>query len=237
MAAFRRALADFDIDGIWLDYHHAHASWEQPVPSLPDTCFCPGCLAAFRDRTGLTLPDDPAAAARTILDRHRDAWVDFRCAVLTSWVAEFEAIRDEVRPAALLGVFHCPWSDEDFDGALRNKLFIDLKAWAPLVDVLSPMPYHARFGHADDPAWISRQTAWLGRHLGLKGDPGERPRVWPILQASDWGETVAPADIPRIVAEGAKPPASGLMVFAWGSFAPQPGKLDALRAAYRALDR
>jgi hypothetical protein len=30
MDEFRRALRDFEIDGIWLDYHHAHASWERP---------------------------------------------------------------------------------------------------------------------------------------------------------------------------------------------------------------
>src|SRR3712207_8809773 len=50
------------------------------------------------------------------------------------------------------------------------------------LDVFSPMPYHARFGHASDPAWISRQTAWLGRHLGIEGQPGERLRIWPIVQ-------------------------------------------------------
>src|SRR5262245_44995403 len=29
MEEFRAVLSTFEIDGIWLDYHHAHASWEQ----------------------------------------------------------------------------------------------------------------------------------------------------------------------------------------------------------------
>ena len=29
MDAFRQVLSDFEIDGIWLDYHHSHASWER----------------------------------------------------------------------------------------------------------------------------------------------------------------------------------------------------------------
>ncbi|MCA9073210.1 MAG: hypothetical protein KDA84_30010, partial [Planctomycetaceae bacterium] len=29
MQEFRRILKTFEIDGIWLDYHHAHASWER----------------------------------------------------------------------------------------------------------------------------------------------------------------------------------------------------------------
>jgi hypothetical protein len=39
------------------------------------------------------------------------------------------------------------------------------------------MPYNARFGHATDPEWISRQVAWLGRYQGLEGNPGERHRI------------------------------------------------------------
>ena len=73
-----------------------------------------------------------------------------------------------------MGTFHCPWTEDERDGALRNKLAIDLKAQAPYLDVFSIMPYHARFGHPDDIAWISRQTAWLGQHLGIRGVPGER---------------------------------------------------------------
>jgi hypothetical protein len=48
MAAFRHALATAPIDGVWLDYHHAHASWEQAEPNLPDTCFCDRCLSLFQ---------------------------------------------------------------------------------------------------------------------------------------------------------------------------------------------
>lgn len=237
MAAFRRALADFAIDGIWLDYHHAHASWEQARPNLPDTCFCPRCLAAFQRQTGLDLPGETTAERSRLLrlGPYRDRWVQWRCDLFTDWVRQFRAIRDEVRPAALLGTFHCPWSEDDFDGALRAKLAIDLKAQARYLDVLSPMPYHARFGHADDPAWISRQTAWLGRHLGLEGKPGERPRIWPIVQLSDWGERVPVEQVAPVIDHGARPPSTGVMVFNWASLHPEGDKVERLGEAYRRL--
>lgn len=235
MDAFRQALARFDIDGIWLDYHHAHASWEQAVPKLPDTCFCPRCLAQFERETGVDLPEKPTPErAELLLGPLKDRWVGWRCGVFADWVRQFRAIRDEVRPGALLGTFHCPWSDTDFDGALRDKLAIDLKAQAPLFDVLSPMPYHARFAHPQDPAWISRQTAWLGRHLGLKGEADERPRIWPIVQLSDWGETVDPAQVAEVLDHGTRLPATGVMVFAWGSLHPQWEKVERMGEAYRA---
>ncbi|MGE3821150.1 MAG: hypothetical protein AB7I30_17190 [Isosphaeraceae bacterium] len=236
LAAFRKALADFPIDGIWLDYHHAHASWEQAVPNLPDTCFCQRCLAQFEKETGIALPEaSPARKAERLLGPLRKEWVDWRCGVFTGWVRAFREIRDAVRPKALLGTFHCPWSLDDHSGALRDKLAIDLREQARELDVLSPMPYHARFGHADDPAWVSRQSAWLGGFLGLRGEPGERPRIWPIVQLSDWGESVPADQVSEVLDHGTRKPSTGVLVFAWGSLRQSAGKVGAMVSTFKAI--
>lgn len=236
MAAFRTLLSTFAIDGVWLDYHHAHASWEQATPAMPDTCFCARCLERFQQATGVTLPDvSTRERARLLLSTHRDAWVRWRLGVFTDWVREFDEIRDAVRPAALLGTFHNPWSDEDFGGARLQTLAIDLRAQAAYIDVFSPMPYHARFGHADDPAWISRQVQWLGRHLGIAGTPGERHRIWPIVQIADWGEPVSLSQVETVLTEGARRPATGVMVFAWGGLRASPEKIEAIGRTFRAM--
>ncbi len=221
------------IDGIWLDYHHAHANWEQANPVLPDTCFCDRCLSLFERETKTSLPAGPTSArARIILESHKPAWVQWRCDVFTDWVREFRQIIERDHPGVLLGTFHCPWSETDFDGALRQKLAIDLKAQAKYLDVLSIMPYHARFGHADDPAWISRQTASLARSLGIKGSPGERLKIWPIVQLSDWGEKVPVSQVAQVLDHGTQPPATGVMVFVWGTLHPQWAKVEAMREFY-----
>ena len=222
MEAFRTLLRDHEIDGVWLDYHHAHSSWERAEPALPDTCFCARCLARFEKETGLE--------ARDLLGSRNDAWTEWRCGVFTDWVREFREILDATRPEALLGTFHCPWTDTERDGALRRKLAIDLRAQARHVHVFSPMPYHARFGHADDPAWISRQTKWLGEHLGP-----ERPRIWPIVQLADWGEAVPAERIEAVLDHGTRPPATGVMVFAWGKLRKRPDKVAEMVRFYRAI--
>jgi len=233
---FRRVLRDFELDGIWLDYHHSHASWERDEPDMPDTCFCGRCVGQFARETATDLPDEPLAElAARILSRHADAWFQWRCDVFTDWVREFHAIRDQTRPQALLGTFHCPWTDTDYDGALRKKLAIDLKAQARYIDVFSTMPYHARFGHASDPAWISRQTSWLGKHLGIRGEPGERIRIWPIVQLADWGENVPLAQVASVLDHGTRLPATGVMVFHWGSLRRQNDKAAAMVDFYRAI--
>src|SRR5690606_11616794 len=106
---------------------------------------------------------------------------------------------------------------------------------APLFDVLSPMPYHARFGHADDPGWISRQLDWLGDHLGIDGSPDARPRVWPIVQLSDWGEPVPAAQVRDVLDHGTRAPSPGVLAFAWSGRQRDREKVGQLGAFYREL--
>jgi hypothetical protein len=116
-----------------------------------------------------------------------------------------------------------------------QRLAIDLKAQAAYIDVFSIMPYHARFGHADDPAWISRQVTWLGNYLGIRGAPGERHRIWPIVQLSDWGEPVSAEQVREVLDHGTRLPATGVMVFNWGSLRGQTDKVDEMSGYYRTM--
>lgn len=232
MDEFRRILRTFEIDGIWLDYHHAHASWERAEPELPDTDFSPTALRQFTDKTGIKLPPDVSAAAKVLLGEQREAWAKLRCDVLTDWVREYREILDEVRPGALLGTFHCPWSPDDYQGAIRHKLAIDLQAQAKYLDVFSIMPYHARFGHATEPAWISRQIQKLGELLEIQGKPDEKKRIWPIVQLSDWGPRVPVEQVADVLDHGTRSPATGVMVFHWSGVSKERDKVETLRRAY-----
>jgi hypothetical protein len=233
MDEFRRVLRMFEIDGIWLDYHHAHASWEQAEPKLPDTDFSPTALAQFQQKSGIDLPRDVSQAAGLLLGAHKERWTQFRCDALTDWVREYREIVNAERPSALLGTFHCPWSPEERDGAIRHKLAIDLQAQAKHLDVFSIMPYHARFGHANDPAWIARQTRRLGELVGIKGSAGEKKFIWPIVQLADWGERVEPQHIPVVLEHAAQPPATGMMVFHWSGISKEWDKAEAMKRVYR----
>jgi len=236
MDQFQRVLREHAIDGIWLDYHHSHASWERDEPAMPDTCFCDRCIEQFSRETATALPQaSRAEVAALLLGKHRGTWVQWRCGVLTDWVRQFREIRDQTRPGALLGTFHCPWNETDYQGALREKLAIDLKAQAAHLDVLSPMPYHARFGHHADPAWIGRQVAWLGQHAGIKGDANERLKIWPIVQLADWGQQVPPEQVEAVLRHGSARPARGIIVFHWGGLRSQPEKLKRMTDCFVAM--
>ena len=235
MDEFRRILETFEIDGIWLDYHHSHASWERAEPAMPDTDFSPAALEQFSTETKIKLPATTQDAAKLLLGRYRDEWTQFRCDVFTDWVREYREIQKATRSQALLGTFHCPWSAEDYDGAIRHKLAIDLPAQAKHLDIFSIMPYHARFGHPQDPEWIARQTRSLGKLLNLEGKPEEQQKIWPIVQLADWGETVSAEQVAQVLEFGTQLPTTGVMVFHWSGVSKQWDKVEALGTAYRSM--
>jgi hypothetical protein len=97
------------------------------------------------------------------------------------------------------------------------------------------MPYHARFGNPATPAWISRPTSWLGTHLGIRGEPGARHRIWPIVQLSDWGDPVSAEKVAAMGDPGTRRPTAGVMVFARSALRQQPKKVDKTAELYRAI--
>ena len=53
----RNLLLKYDLDGVWMDYVHWHAQFEDPEPILPETCFCDHCLDQFSVYSGIEIPD------------------------------------------------------------------------------------------------------------------------------------------------------------------------------------
>jgi hypothetical protein len=105
----RVLLQQFDLDGVWLDYVHWHAQFEDPEPILPETCFCDHCIKGFSDDLQLVIPEGPTdERAEWILENEQEKWRDWRCKVVYEWTVEMKGILQEERPGALLGLYHCP---------------------------------------------------------------------------------------------------------------------------------
>jgi hypothetical protein len=219
-----------EIDGVWMDYLHWHAQFEDPDPVLPETCFSDSCLTAFAKDKGVKLPGgDTAARARWILERHEREWRDWRASVLVSWAQEIRERLNRKRPGMLLGNFQCPWSDADFGGARRRILGLDVKRMARVVDVFSPMVYHGRMGRA--PEWVGEASEWLARQIGA--ERGRFPKIWPIVQAHNDPGAISAEEFGRVLRLGASGRSSGVMMFTLGSVAADPAKMQVLRDTYR----
>lgn len=71
--------------------------------------------------------------------------------------------------------------------------------------------------------------------LGLKGNPDEKQKIWPIVQLANWGEPVSVEQVVQVVDFGTRRPATGVMAFHWNGLSQQWDKVEALGPTYRAM--
>ena len=224
-----REILKLDLDGIWMDYLHWHAQFEEPEPILPETCFCDHCLTSFQSATGIKIPDGSTADKAAWILKNRDSeWRNWRCSVIAGWVRDFRKIIDEIKPDALLGVYHCPWDDEEYNAARRRILGLDYDLLKEMVDVFSPMVYHGRMGRS--PEWVGENIAWFCQRLNIK--PEQSPKVWPIVQAYNDPSVISEREFEKVLRHGLSAGATGVMMFTSRSVADDETKTDIMKKVY-----
>ena len=132
--------------------------------SLPQTCFCPVCLAGFEKDMGVRLPAELATTpdkADWILARHAAEWTEWKCRTIARAVERLAAAARAVKPGVRINLHAVPWREADFGGAAASVAGQDLARLAPLVDLISPMAYHHMVGR--DPAWVHSVVADVAR--------------------------------------------------------------------------
>jgi hypothetical protein len=227
--ALRSLLREHPVAGVWLDYLHFHCDFELPNPPLDQSCFCDRCLARFARDTGLA-PRGRTTAERAawILEAALPAWTGWKCDVVAGFAAEARAIIAEERPDARLGIFSCPWTDDEYGGALRTIVAEDLDRLHAIVDVFSPMVYQAKCGRS--PGWVGDYTRWLvARVDGLNRRRHRDVEVWPIVEA----EGATPAELETVLRGALDGGATGVLFYALPYVAGAPEKLKVVQRVYR----
>jgi len=226
----RELLNKYDIQGVWMDYVHWHAQFEEPEPILPETCFCDHCLSAFSADKGIAVPEGSSAEkAKWILQNKDKEWRDWRCGVIYDWSVQFRKIINEEKPGTLLGIYHCPWDDDEFQGARRRILGIDYDLLRDVFDVFSPMVYHARMGR--EPAWVEENIKWFCNRLDINQDIS--PKVWPIVQAYNNPYVISASEFETVMNGGTTAESTGIMMFTTKAIADDPTKIEVLRKVYK----
>jgi hypothetical protein len=233
MSQLRDLLTTFDLDGVWMDYVHWHAQFEEPEPILPETCFCDHCLAAFSKDSQIQIPEgEIPEKAKWILSHKDKEWRDWRCKIIVDWAVEMKQIIREIKPDALLGLYHCPWDDAEFDGARRRILGLDYDLLKDVIDVFSPMVYHGRMGR--DPEWVNENISWFCDRLEI-GD-GSLPKVWPIVQAYNDPRIISGDEFETVLRGGLSAISSGVMMFTTYAVAEDPVKVEVMKKVYTEIN-
>ncbi|MDZ4857969.1 MAG: hypothetical protein SGI88_03225 [Candidatus Hydrogenedentes bacterium] len=230
MDELRALVKTHDIDGVWMDYLHWHAQFEDPYPVFIKTCFNDSCIAAFEASANVkVLGDTTEAKAQWIFHNAAKQWEDWRVSIIVDWAREIRAIVKEARPNALIGNFQCSWRAEDLGGVLRRCLGLDFDALAAHVDAFSPMIYHGRMGRS--PESVKEYVEYFGNRYTVKTAPGEYPRLWPIVQAHD-EPRIEPEELEQVLRYGLSGKSSGVLMFTLPSVALDEGKMAAMKRVY-----
>ncbi len=225
----RNLLNKYDVAGIWMDYVHWHAQFEEPEPILPETCFCDHCLSTFSEDKNIEIPKgNTSEKAQWILLNKDKEWRDWRCEVILDWSVQFRKIIDTEKPGTLLGIYHCPWTDDEFDGARRRILGLDYDLLRDVFDVFSPMVYHERMGR--QPVWVEENITWFCNRLEIEN--GKFPKVWPIVQAYNNPGIVSAEDFKTVLKGGLSSKSSGVMMFTTRAMAEEDAKIEVMKKVY-----
>ncbi len=125
MSGILAAAAAGRIEGSW---------WDLEGPACFDKCFCPRCLARFRQEAGIAGEEELTAAA--IQAKYPEQWVAFACG------QSARIARRMKQYAAAAGV---PWKLSVYSGAqsehTRRTYRVDWDTLAPEIDVATPSFY------------------------------------------------------------------------------------------------
>ena len=136
----------FQPTGIWLDYLTYGGWFETLNPDLQESCFCDRCVATFSEATGIDVDSPPL-----ILDDHREAWTRHKCERIAGLAARYASLIRAHLPNCTVGAYMCPWTPDEYDGALTRIFAQDYALLGPSIDVFTPLSYAQKSGRP--PAW------------------------------------------------------------------------------------
>lgn len=227
----RSLVADCDPYAVSLDFIRYFVFWEKVAPdrtpeSLPQTCFCPGCLAGFEKEMGVRIPVELGSAAdiaKWILETHAADWTEWKCRVIARAVERLATAARQAKPAVKINIHAVPWRKDDFGGAVRSIAGQDLARLAAYADFISPMCYHHMVRQS--PAWVHDVVADLSAQTHAA-----------ILASTQVSEayvekTLAPGEFGAALEEALKAPSIGVVLWSWDALSQSPEKREILKSS------
>jgi len=158
----QRIITSNTVDGIWLDFFRWPCHWESPKPNLYQTSFDDRTINLFLTEKRITIPNNisnPIKRNQWILEKHLNSWAEFKCDQIVRLAEKVRQLVKSKNENIIIGLFHVPWTNEDFNNALKKIVGQDLARLSSHIDIFSPMVYHAMCGKS--PQWVQEITKYV----------------------------------------------------------------------------
>jgi hypothetical protein len=226
----RTLVRTLDPDGMSIDFIRHFVFWEMVHPdrtleSIANTCFCDSCMQRFQTDAGVTVPASAKGAmavAAWIKANHQDAWVAWKCGLITSLVKEMAEAARQLKAGIRINLHAVPWRQHDFGGAVRIVAGQDLTAMSAYADYVSPMTYHHMV--RQNPAWVHSVVEDIASRV-----------TKPVLPSIQVGTAYRTEPLPveefsAALGKALEQPSQGVVFWSWPAFEKEPAKKEALRA-------
>lgn len=208
-------LKRFQPRGIWLDYLTYGGWFEEPEPDLQESCFCTACIEDFGLHTNID-----AATSDEILSKYAQEWTLHNCRKIASFALHYSKIIKNKLPDCIIGAYMCPWTPEQFGGALTGIFAQDYTLLQEAIDIFTPLIYCKKSG--ENPEW---GQAWLEQSPHFV--PRDR-HVQLILDALDYPESLTKSAASQV-------PSYGLQMFGGAPLFQDPDKAILFKQAVEVI--
>jgi hypothetical protein len=201
--------------GIWLDYL-TYAGWfETPEPDLQESCFCSACIEDFCRSSGVD-----AASPDEIIARYSEQWKMHKCRKVAGLALHYANLIRSKQPGCIVGAYMCPWTPEQFDGALTRIFAQDYELLAEAIDVFTPLIYCHKSGQRSGwgREWLNRSPEFVPQHR----------KVQLILDALDFPDSLTDTAT-------ASSPSWGIQLFAGAPLFQDPDKALVFKQAVETI--
>ncbi len=108
----------------------------QTAAAMRPYCFCSACRRDFSEQHDLVFPENLSTgeAASRILNDHKEAWTQWKCAIITDYVKALEQSVAGISPDCRIMLETPPWKEAEFDDGRRRLAGHDLNALEDPVD-------------------------------------------------------------------------------------------------------
>ncbi len=173
----------YKLDGLWLDFIRWPLHWEHELrddtPAPLESSFDEHTLRRFADYADIDIAAGTTRQqADWILRTHREKWIDFKCWIITDFVAQAKTIVDTNLEGKPLGLDIVPAKSPQREHLLGQRLN-ELSAYA---DCFSPMLYHHVLGFSPD---------WMTEILDELAAETHKPII-PFVQADPFSSNHEP---------------------------------------------
>ena len=206
----KAAMRKCNFTGVSLDFMRYFVFWEKTRPhtdtkTLRNACFCDACIDDFAATENISIAgNNTIEKANFIKDRYFRQWTAYKCKKIDKTVEYILAGLREEFPDLKSNIHAVPWSNEEFNGAIKSIAGQDFALLSKRLDQISTMTYNRM---------LERPAQWINDIVSDFADVvNGRVPVVPTIEGAT-NNSVTDRDFEEALINAIKPPSAGVVIW------------------------